>query len=158
MIDIERVYKESYNELIALNIPVNKAKVKVASTSRLTGSCQKTDEGYEIRIMKKLVEQDKIDLVKSTMVHELLHTCEDTYQHDEKWREYVKIAEEHGHYGLYKTINMSEINNENKPTKRLYVCPCCSLSYESVHEDEGEKKCPWCHTKMNSVGFNICGA
>ena len=155
MVDVEQIYKQTYSELKTLGIPVNEATVKLASMSKVPGTCQETENGFEIRIMKKLAENDREDYVKSTMVHELLHTCKDTFNHNEQWRKYVKIAEDYGHYGLYKTISIAQINGEDLPIRELYVCPNCGLSYESVNENEGEKKCPWCNTMMNSVKFDV---
>ena len=92
--EIEKIYWDSFNELKNLGIPVREASVVVAPLKELAGKCVKYNnpEKFEISIMQKLVNTNNIWMVKRTMIHELIHTCDDCYNHNSKWKEYAKIV------------------------------------------------------------------
>lgn len=150
MIDLQKICDESYKELKKLGIPVNKAPISTANYSVVAARCFQYPDHHEIKISKKLVETENYYLIKSTIVHELLHTCRDTHNHDKKWQEYVKIAEDAGHYGLYEDFDNDLYFHPEKPIVEEYVCERCHTHYAARKHKENVK-CTWCHKPMKKI-------
>ena len=153
MLDIQKIYRDTYSELKKMGIPVNEAEVVLRPFTEVTGKCRTNLDGtFTISIMKKLAVNDKYDCVRCTMAHELLHTCKDTCNHDAKWREYAGIAEENGHYGLFEMYTYNDVHGTDYPPIKRVICENCSLAGNLVVPcDDQPVKCPWCRREMKSV-------
>lgn len=107
------------------------------------GQCKKLGNNYfEININKKFAQHCKIEDVKNTIVHEILHSLPNGMTHKGAWLMYAnKINSLLPHYHITRT-NSYEGYAETKPEPKYIVyCPTC------------EKK--WIRYKKSTMVSNI---
>ena len=71
--------------------------------------------------------------VMNTILHELIHTCEDTHGHDLQWKAYTKTVSDKYGYNICRCggdktdEDLENIRKGLKPKKRIYAvkCPEC---------------------------------
>lgn len=91
------------------------------------GQCRKlADHFYEININKKFAQHCKIEDVKNTIVHEILHSLPNGMNHKGQWSYYANIVNHKlPHYHITRT-NCYEGYAETKPVPKYVVsCPHC---------------------------------
>ena len=91
MRDLEKHAAECMKELDRLNIRYSKSISFVINTRAVTrlGLCKKLGSSYVIEISELLLDE-RTDLkrgLKTTVIHELLHTCRGCMKHTGKWAE-----------------------------------------------------------------------
>ena len=64
--------------------------------SRARGNCRKKDGGFAIHISRRIESNE--DVVRETLAHELLHTVDGCFGHNERFRQYAKKLDEYGYH------------------------------------------------------------
>ena len=113
---LKRLAKESETELKNIGLG-DKLKKNIAYTinyrakKRLGQCCDKKD----INISSWLLEIANDHDIKNTIIHEILHTFEDTRGHNAKWQYYAMYVNNKTNYHIERLANVYEIyNNVNK--------------------------------------------
>lgn len=97
---MDLLFDEIEKNLVKIGIPINKYNYKISNQTKKFGSCQKIGDIYEIKISKYITDQN---VLKRTIAHELIHTCDNCRLHEGKWFEYASLADIHYDYGITKT-------------------------------------------------------
>ena len=121
---LRRLVKESEKELQAIGLG-DKLKSDIEYTinykakKRLGQCCKKQD----INISSWLLEIGDDHDIKNTIIHEILHTFEDTIGHKEKWQYYARYVNNRTDYHITRTTSINKIYekaNKVRPTKEIH--------------------------------------
>lgn len=136
--------------------------ISTRAKSRL-GACKKTGlNSFEISISKFILE-DNVDtqVLKNTIMHELLHTVKGCFTHKGKWKLLSQIINEtYPEYNIKRTINLKEVGveiNGKEPTFR-YVLKCekcgCEIKRQKLSKaviNYKNYRCGKCGGKLNRI-------
>ena len=119
-----RLSKESIRELEEIGlgkmIPKNlNFTINYRAKKRLGQCCEKQD----INISSWLLEIGDDHDIKNTIIHEILHTFEDTIGHKEKWQYYARYVNNRTDYHITRTTSINKIYekaNKVRPTKEIH--------------------------------------
>lgn len=124
------------------------------------GICQTTNFIYYRIGINEMFKRESIsmDEFKSTMCHELLHTCEGCIEHNEKWLSLAKLADEIYGYTITEYKEDFDIKHPEAPVLHKLACSCGGSwkirepgRWEEILADE-PMRCPWCG-KLYDVEF-----
>lgn len=107
---LQRLAKESEKELREIGLE-NKLKKNITYTinyrakCRLGQCCSKKD----INISSWLLEVGSDKDIKNTIIHELLHTFDDTIGHKAKWQYYARYVNNRTDYHITRTTSIDNI-------------------------------------------------
>lgn len=100
MRDLQKLFMKCINELKVIDIPFSSNIIKVAANSRLSstyGRCKRTRNSngtfdYQIEIASFLLNDNLPDkVVRSTIMHEIVHTCNGCFDHGKLFHKYGEI-------------------------------------------------------------------
>lgn len=136
MKDLQMIATECIRDLNAIGIyPHCKAQDFSVNTraKHRWGQCKKRGDKYSINISNRLLYDDISDIAtKTTVMHELLHSCDNAMEHKHEWLRLAnKVNQAYG-YNIKRCTSASEkmtdeqIKRYNKPVehKKTYVCKC----------------------------------
>ena len=121
---LKRLVKESEKELQAIGLGDKlksdiKYTINYRAKKRLGQCCKKQD----INISSWLLEIGDDHDIKNTIIHEILHTFEDTIGHKEKWQYYARYVNNRTDYHITRTTSINKIYekaNKVRPTKEIH--------------------------------------
>ena len=149
---INRIFKEVKAEAIAIDIPVSKyidenivinrrAKGRFGCCRRLRKSGGITPHTIEISV--KLIEAPERSL-RSTLAHEILHTCEGCHDHHVVWKTYAERMNKAYGYNIKRTSTPEELGilekdkagkiSEAPKAKYVLICTKCNAKIERIRE------------------------
>lgn len=159
MRDLQRIAEECILKLKKINIPIQDKKIVEIKFTRIKGlgKCLKTiDDEYYIKI-STLYENEIIDISElyATICHELIHTCENCMNHNNKWLQYAQLVDSEYNYGIVGYKTTYDIKHKNKPILGRMECPNC-IGYWDIREMKSWKQikegtkcyCGWCGREM----------
>lgn len=129
-LELRKVFLEVVEELKPIFPEVTSIHYIVVFNTRAIkryGQCKKLSNNYfEININKKFAQYCKIEDVKNTIVHEILHSLPNGMNHKGQWSHYANIVNyKLPHYHITRT-NCYEGYAETKPVPKYIVsCPHC---------------------------------
>ena len=121
---LKRLVKESEKELQAIGLGDKlksdiKYTINYRAKKRLGQCCKKQD----INISSWLLEIGDDHDIKNTIIHEILHTFEDTIGHKEKWQHYARYVNNRTDYHITRTTSINKIYekaNKVRPTREIH--------------------------------------
>lgn len=114
MKDFHKLIDESINEVKAAGItPGNIVNWRINTRAKSRwGLCKKLNDGtgFEIQIAHILLVSDDVSekACKTTIIHEILHTCEGCKGHTGLWKQYAAIMNEKYGYNIKRTTSGAE--------------------------------------------------
>ncbi len=120
-------------DLERMGIPFHRPSAWLVNTRarRRWGQCRKFPDGhYEINISERLLESpEQKDALRTTILHELLHTCYGCMNHGKRWKMYAEKV----NAALGCTIRATESSKEmglpeetgRAVYKHKFVCRTC---------------------------------
>lgn len=169
MRNLNAIAHECESDIVALGISIGKIDnytINTRAKSRL-GQCVKKSCGrFDINISAVLLREDiPIDELKSTLYHEILHTCYGCFNHGARWQELAHKAS--AAYGVEvsrtasKTEKSAQILTEERVAKRgqpkyRYQCVDCGCVIERYRESNFTRYpnnycCASCHGKFQRI-------
>lgn len=142
MKDFQRLIDESINEVKAAGItPGNIVDWRINTRAKCRwGLCRKLEDGsgYVIEIAHVLLINDVVSEkdCKTTMIHEILHTCEGTKGHTGLWKQYAAIMNAKYGYNIKRTTSgaekgLAELDSiVHRKCKTKYICKCKSCGLQ----------------------------
>ena len=135
MRDLNKIFMECLEEVKNAGIEPGKI-VRVSINNRMVkkwGQCKRNNGQYYIEISSLFLdEKNSIDGLKNTIIHEILHTCKNSFDHKQKWKEYAKIMNLKYGYNIKRTSTAEEkgIMKESLPeAKYQLICEKCGHIY-----------------------------
>lgn len=130
---LQRLAKESENEMrdMGFGDKLNKKLYYTISNAkkRLGQCCEKR----YINISKWLLEVASDKEIKNVIIHEIIHTFDDTIGHKSKWQMYARLVNNYGVYNITRTESIDKIyanNNKVRPKDRYEItCLGCGNVY-----------------------------
>lgn len=162
-----RLYDEAVNELNHIGIMPDCRIFGITVNSRAKkrlGCCKQVIadgvRGYEIEISSLLYDKED-QIVKEIILHELLHTCKDCFNHGNKWKKYAhQVKEEYG-YNITSRADYSELDLDvscSNPYKYCIRCTACGqesyrLRRSKVIEHLKLYKCRFCGGALEVINL-----
>ncbi len=162
MRNLRRVFEECCSELDAINIPYGNVKeiVPNARAQKRWGQCKRNYDGtYSINISTQLLEDSTpINGLKNTIIHELIHTCPECFNHRSKWKSYAdKVNQRYG-YDIKRCESSNEkgIDPFNTSAKYVYRCVKCGTIYTRMRATNFTRhpenyRCGVCNGKLETL-------
>lgn len=133
---LKRLAKESEREMIDMGFQDKMNKVlyyTISNAKKRLGQC--CEKRY-INISKWLLEIGTDKEIKNVIIHEILHTFDDTIGHKEKWKMYARQVNNYGVYHITRTESIDKIyenNNAERPKDRYKIecLGCGAVWYKS---------------------------
>lgn len=137
MKDFEGLIEICMNEVTSAGIEpgvISLWKINTRAKQRW-GMCKKnaSDGTFEIQIASVLLADDRVSekACKTTIIHEILHTCKDSMKHTGNWKKYAEIMNAKYGYDIKRTTSNDEKGVEDyAPVRRLsykygFYCTKC---------------------------------
>jgi len=138
---LEELYKKCIEELKSINIDVQKNRIieiKINTRSKKRyGCCKKiSKDRFKIEISEWVMDLNE-DIIKNTIMHELIHCMPRCNNHGEYFKNYATIINEKLGYNVSRTGNkerdfsISNLEYTEKPINFNYkiVCEDCNYSF-----------------------------
>jgi predicted SprT family Zn-dependent metalloprotease len=170
MKDLHHLYVECLDELDAIGIVYGNIKSITVNTRAKSrwGLCQKRKVvdlssptsvyEYDISISYRLMEDSVSDVaVKTTIIHEILHTCKNGHGHTGEWQKLANRVNSAYGYNIKRTTSAEEKGLKNIYTTPVYkyavVCTHCGHEYRrakmtSVIKNPENYRCSHCKGKL----------
>lgn len=156
---LEKLYKECLEELKSINIDLDEktiGKIDISFSKRKTkryGCCKQEEPDkstayrekriihyrkynkHHIEISKWLMDLND-DIIKNTIIHEIIHCLPDCNNHGKEFKKYSKLINEKLGYNITRLGNKKEDYEksnikfeENSKIKYVIACESCGLIY-----------------------------
>ena len=103
------------------------------------GYCKKLPNGdFAIDLSKRLFEEGNEKGIKTTIIHELLHTCEGCFNHGAEWKAKAEKVNAAYGYNIKRCTSAKEkgIEETGRGTKIKYIVVCARCGYEFCRSKE----------------------
>lgn len=135
-----------HHELKSLGIPVAKkllpgVKVNTRAKRRL-GCCYYQAGQYWIEVSESVLENE--DLLRQTLIHELLHTCPKCRDHGAQWKAYAQVVNEKLGYQIERTVKTQTPAGplRHEEVKYILECQSCGAQIKRMRMSKAVKS-PW---------------
>lgn len=136
MKNFQNLYLECMQELRDIGIEygcVSKWEINTKAKKRW-GQCEDLGHGYySINISVRLLADGVDDVAtKTTILHELLHTCDGCMNHGKEW---LRLADEVNRaygYNIKRCTSHEEKGIERVKANYVVACPCCGAKWEYI--------------------------
>lgn len=120
---LNRLVKESENELKEIGLG-DKLKKKRTYIINYRAKCRfgECRNKKDINISSWLLEVGTDEDIKDTIIHEILHTFDDTKGHNSKWQYYARYVNNRTNYNISRCGSIDEVYNKaniERPKKEL---------------------------------------
>ena len=159
MKDYEKLREECLQEVLSAGIlpgNISSWTINTRAKSRW-GLCKKKGDSYEISISDSLLSDERVSekACKTTIIHEILHTCKDSMKHTGNWKKYAEIMNAKYGYDIKRVSSGSEKGVEDykvkhRAVKYKYRCRRCGQIITK------SRKCKFTRYYRN-YGCGICG-
>lgn len=129
MKDLRALFDEVLDECMALDIPFGKIYniVPNSRAKRRWGQCKKVPGGFEININVQLLDDDIDDMsTKTTIAHEVLHTCDGCLNHGDLWNKYANMLNRAYGYNIKRVSSADEkgVDQSVRNMNYKYIIRC----------------------------------
>ena len=137
MKNLHNLFNECVNEVRAAGIEPGKI-VDISINYRATtrwGQCKKRYGLYSININHRILEDDTdVKAVKDTIIHEILHTCPNCWNHGREWQRLANIMNRKYGYEISRTGSCEDFGIDREEyaeshAKYRIVCTSCGNVY-----------------------------
>lgn len=162
---IKNMFANCVSDLLAINIPIDVANIEGLCFKKLKGkvACcraygdysRKSQMVYKVCIdenFKKYID-DPIVLnnLKSIIYHELIHTCPDSWEHNENFIKWCNVCDKKYDSDTLTTADREIIFNKRKTPVYIDICPKCGLKHKYVKKPTYDIYCNTC--KIKSIEY-----
>lgn len=144
--ELDALLRKLAEELKGMGIPVSaeiepQVKVNTRAKRRL-GCCIRRDGTYTIEVSSSILDEE--ELLRQTLVHELLHTCYGCGNHGARWKAYAKRAGEAMGLSIERTCPArgETLPLRQEEAKYLLECQSCGARIVRMRLSKAVKA-PW---------------
>lgn len=148
------LFKESKKEIESVGIKLKKdITCKIGKSKRNYGVCYNKKD---IEISKWTLQLEDKE-IKNTIIHELLHTLDDTKGHDHRWKYYASVMNREYGYNISRLGNVQEsfmnsnLDIEDKERVMEYKYRKTCLSCGNIHNWHRAR-----HSKIKAYKLGMC--
>lgn len=159
---IQSMFIDCINDLLAINIPIDAENIEGFCFKKLKGkvACCRAYRDYSGEnqmIYKVCIDEsfkkyinDHIVLnnLKSIIYHELIHTCPDSWEHNENFIKWCKVCDEKYGSDTLTTADRDIIFNKRKTPAYIDICPKCGLKHKHAKKPTCDFYCDTCKVKL----------
>ena len=145
-IELDGLMARLRRELISIGIPVSnrlepEVRINTRARRRL-GCCYYQSGRYWIEVSQAVLEDE--DLLKQTLVHELLHTCPKYRDHGPKSKAYAQTVNEKLGYRIERTVKTETPAGSLRHEEIKYILECqsCGAQIKRMRMSKAVKS-PW---------------
>lgn len=139
---IKEISNMCKKELDALNIPYSKnMEFKVNNRLRTTwGRCTRRQNRYTVEISGRVLKEGvPLETVKTILIHEILHTCNNCMNHGALWKNYATRVNNTYGYNIKRVNDSTEYKcdsyfNAKKEYKHMLECTKCGAKFYRTRE------------------------
>lgn len=140
--ELNELLIELSKKLKDVGIPISTSiygiKINKRAKARV-GACKINKERGKVEFLieiSSMVLHCKKEEIETIIIHELLHTCKDCFNHGKKWKEYCLIVKDQLGYEITSTINYEKLGLEKERTKKgtVYVVSCSGCGQEYMRK------------------------
>lgn len=144
--ELDGLMAELGRELKELGVPVSNrllpgVKVNTRAKRRL-GCCFYQSGKYWIEVSQSLLDNEEV--LRQTLVHELLHTCPKCRDHGPQWKAYARLVNERMGYRIERTVKteapVGPLRREE--VKYILECQSCGAQIKRMRMSKAVKS-PW---------------
>lgn len=144
--ELDQLMIQLHRELKGLGIPVAgrvlpQVKVNTRAKRRL-GCCFCQGGQYWIEVSQAVLADE--NLLRQTLVHELLHTCPKCRNHGPQWKAYAQIVNEKLGYQIERTVKTETPSGplRHEEIKYILECQSCGAQIKRMRMSKAVKS-PW---------------
>lgn len=168
--DLYKLYRECSEELRRINMDFSDKIVRVSVNGRLRttlGVCNRDRRTgkFTIDINPALLADNVSDLeVKDTIIHEILHTCPNCFDHGYEWKRRADRVNRMLGYHVSRTASRADMEAAGVKIKReefKYALECveCGTQYKykrwgKALENPSAYRCGSCGGDLRTIGLN----
>lgn len=153
MKDLKKLMKECLAECDKANIPYGDIVDVVINTraKKRWGRCSKKPYGFVIEVNQQLLDDKITDVsTKTTIIHEIIHTCPGCMNHGEKWKKWADVMNKKYGYNITRTTSAEDKGIERTIEDYKYTITCAKCGCTSYymrksrvveHITSGGKRC-----------------
>lgn len=132
--ELDQMMADLASQLKTLGIPLSpqvnpQVQINTRAKRRL-GCCIRREGRFTIQVSVRLLENR--ELLRTTLIHELLHTCYGCQNHGKRWKSYAARAGEALGCPIQRTVQIEgegEDRLREDPVKYLLVCETCGRQF-----------------------------
>ncbi|MCI8920360.1 MAG: SprT family zinc-dependent metalloprotease [Acutalibacter sp.] len=129
---LDRLMATLLAQLRDLQVPVSpqilpQVQVNTRAKRRL-GCCRFREGMYTIEVSAGILQSP--DLLKETLLHELLHTCPGCRNHGPLWKSYAAVVNQALGTSIQRTVKVEEVLSPLRQEEVKYVLRCQSCGRE----------------------------
>ena len=167
---LKRLFKECIDELHSINLNVEKSRktkteieIRINSRSKKRyGCCKKiSKDRYQIEVSSWVMDLNE-EIIKNTIMHELIHCLPRCNNHGEVFKNYSKIINEKLGYNITRAgnkendFNKSNLEFKEKEIKYNYkiICENCNQNFLRQRINKGftrKYRCGKCGGKFKII-------
>ena len=144
--DLDRLMAELRQSLKTMGIPVSNkllsgVRVNTRAKRRL-GCCFYQNGQYWIEVSSAILNNP--DLLRQTLVHELLHTCPGCRDHGARWKTYAEQVGQKLGYSITRTVQAESDPGplRHEEVKYILECQSCGAQIRRMRMSKAVKS-PW---------------
>lgn len=155
--DLNKLFKELKEEVKDLIPYSNKIdnNVRISKRAfRFMGRCTKnwTKDSYFITVSQLLLNTNNTKLIKETLIHELIHTCINCFNHGNNFKYFMHTINDRTNYNVVINSNNQEyakqVENFRKNSKPKYKITCIKCGM-ITYRNRLDKNVRYVHTVDN---------
>lgn len=145
--ELNSLMSRLWQQLRGLGIPVSKkldpaVRVNTRARRRLGCCYYYPGEACAVEVSVRILQDP--DLLRTTLVHELLHTCPGCRDHGLRWKSYATIANKALGLDIQRTVRLEEESQplRHEEVKYILECQSCGARIERMRMSKAVKS-PW---------------
>lgn len=160
---LNEVARECMAELDALDIHYGNIQAFTINTRSLRrwGQCRYRNGSYTINISCRLLEESvPREILKQTVLHEILHTCKNCMNHKTEWKAVANQVNRAYGYNIKRCTSAEELGLQEvqvkKSYKHLFQCACCGNEIPRFRESNFTRnythyRCALCNGTIKKI-------
>lgn len=168
MKNLWKLYKECVAEAHSIGLDISSHIESVTVNPRLSralGRCRITGNRYAIEVQPCMLADGIEDRVaKNTIMHEIIHTCPDCFNHGPNFQNRARLVNRKLGYDIHTRTETSKLEAagvqlKKKKAKYALICNGCGARIErqrwsAVLENPARYRCGSCHGTLRVISLD----
>lgn len=135
--DLNKMLSTAIEQVTSLGLnpsPIDET-IYLTRATKTYGKCERIDGGFAIHVSKYFKDNDESELM-NMLVHEVLHTVPNCFNHGKSWKSAAELANKTFGYNISRLSNfeMANLTAADVKIQRRYTVVCLSCGNELYRE------------------------